>query len=123
MVAAGMDGGRINCAHDTPEAWRRRAAGLRGAATRAGRPLALLLDLAGPKMRLGTGVRGHQVTAGESVVFASGADVPSGAVPVDWPGFAEAVSVGRSEIVIGDGTPRFRVVLANPAQGLVTAVC
>jgi pyruvate kinase len=123
MVAAGMDGGRINCAHDTPDAWRRRANELRAAATRAGRPLALLLDLAGPKMRLGTGVRPRQVTAGESVVFASGEDVPSGAVPVDWPRFAEAVSVGRSEVVIGDGTPRFRVVAANPAEGLVTAVC
>jgi pyruvate kinase len=75
MVAAGMDGGRINCAHDTPDAWRRRAAELRAAATRAGRPLALLLDLAGPKMRLGTGVRPRQVTAGESVVFASGEDL------------------------------------------------
>ena len=123
MVAAGMDGGRINCAHDTPEAWRRRANELRAAATRAGRPLALLLDLAGPKMRLGTGVRARQVTPGESVVFASGGDVPSGAVPVDWPGFAEAVSVGRSEIVIGDGTPRFRVVASDPPAGLVTAVC
>ena len=123
MVAAGMDGGRINCAHDTPDAWRRRAAELRGAATRAGRPLSLLLDLAGPKMRLGTGVRPRQVTPGESVIFASGEDAPSGAVPVDWPGFAGAVSVGRSEIVIGDGTPRFRVVASDPSAGLVTGVC
>ena len=123
MVAAGMDGGRINCAHDTPDAWRRRAAELRGAATRAGRPLSLLLDLAGPKMRLGTGVRPRQVTPGESVIFASGEDAPSGAVPVDWPGFAGAVSVGRSEIVIGDGTPGFRVVASDPSEGLVTGVC
>ncbi|HTI32041.1 MAG TPA: pyruvate kinase [Miltoncostaea sp.] len=123
MVAAGMDGGRINCAHDTPESWRRRAAALRGAAQRAGRPLALLLDLAGPKMRLSSGVRARQVTAGESVIFAAGDDPPSGAVLVDWPGFAEAVTVGRSEIVIGDGVPRFRVVDADRAAGLVTAVC
>jgi pyruvate kinase len=123
MVAAGMDGGRINCAHDTPESWRRRAAALRGAAQRAGRPLALLLDLAGPKMRLSSGVRARQVTAGESVIFAAGDDPPSGAVLVDWPGFAEAVTVGRSEIVIGDGVPRFRVVAADRAAGLVTAVC
>jgi pyruvate kinase len=123
MVAAGMDGGRINCAHDTADAWRRRAAALRGAATRAGRPLALLIDLAGPKMRLGTDVPPRQVTPGDSVIFASGAEAPDGAVPVDWPGFAEAVSVGRSEVVIGDGTPRFRVVMSDPAEGLVTAVC
>ena len=53
LVAAGMDGGRINCAHDDADRWRARAAALREAAERAGRPLALLVDLAGPKMRLG----------------------------------------------------------------------
>ena len=41
LVAAGMDGGRINCAHDGPGQWALRAAGLRAAAQRAGRPLAL----------------------------------------------------------------------------------
>ena len=50
------------------------------------------------------------------MIFASGEDAPSGAVPVDWPGFAGAVSVGRSEIVIGDGTPRFRVVASDPPR-------
>ena len=123
LVAAGMDGGRINCAHELPDAWRLRADQLRDAAVRAGRPLALLVDLAGPKMRLGTAVRARQVTPGESVIFSSGPTTPNGAVPVDWPGFAEAVNVGRSEVIIGDGTPRLTVVGAQPAEGLVTAVC
>lgn len=46
MVAAGMDSGRIDCAHDEPDRWRGRAAALRVAAERAQRPLALLVDLA-----------------------------------------------------------------------------
>ena len=65
MVAAGW-----TVVASTPRMTRRtpgaRAAELRGAATRAGRPLSLLLDLAGPKMRLGTGVRPRQVTPGGS---------------------------------------------------------
>jgi pyruvate kinase len=121
LVAAGMDGGRINCAHDGPEEWTRRAAGLRAAARRAGRPLALLIDLAGPKMRLGAAAE-REVARGERVVFAAGADAPDGAVPTAWPGLAESVTAGRSEIVIGDGTPRLRVVAARPAAGTVTAV-
>ena len=56
LVAAGMDGGRINCAHDDADRWRERANALREAAERAGRPLALLVDLAGPKPRLGAGL-------------------------------------------------------------------
>jgi len=123
LVAAGMDGGRINCAHDTADRWRERAAQLHAAAERAGRPLALLFDLAGPKMRLGSAVRPRQVTAGEMVTFSVGDDLPSGAVPVIWPGLAEAVTVGRSEIVIGDGTPRLAVTEARPDEGVVLARC
>ena len=123
LVAAGLDGGRINCAHDTPDRWRARAAELRAASERAGRPLALLFDLAGPKMRLGSAVRARQVTQGEIVTFAAGDTAPDGAIPVVWPALADAVSVGRSEIVIGDGTPRLTVIEANRPDGLVLARC
>jgi pyruvate kinase len=123
LVAAGMDGGRINCAHEGPDEWRRRAAELRAAAERAGRPLALLVDLAGPKMRLGGDVRPRQVTLGEHVVFSCDDLAPSGAVSVAWPDLADAVTVGRSEIVIGDGTPRLAVLEARAAEGIVVARC
>jgi len=122
LVAAGMDGGRINCAHGGPDEWRRRAADLRAAAERAGRPLALLFDLAGPKMRLGTAVRPRQVAMGEQVVFSCREPTPAGAVPVAWAEFADAVTLGRSEIVIGDGTPRLSV-LATHSDGTVLARC
>jgi pyruvate kinase len=123
LVAAGLDGGRINCAHDTAESWLRRGDALREAAERAGRPLALLFDLAGPKMRLGTDVRARQVGRGEDVLFAAGADVPADAVTVGWPDLADAVTTGRSEIVIGDGTPRLTVLDADRGRGLVRARC
>jgi pyruvate kinase len=119
LVAAGMDGGRINCAHDGPEQWALRAAGLRAAAARAGRPLALVMDLAGPKMRLGATPE-RDVARGERLVF--GAGDADGVIPTAWPGLAEAVTIGRSEIVIGDGTPRLRVVDARPTGGTVTAI-
>ena len=123
LVTAGMDGGRINCAHDTPDRWRERATELRAASERAGRPLALLFDLAGPKMRLGTALRARQVIEGEIVTFAAGDHHPNGSVPVVWPELADAVTIGRSEIVIGDGTPRLTVVEARPDDGTVIARC
>ncbi len=122
LVEAGMDAGRINCAHDGPPEWRRRAGELRAAAERAGRPLALLFDLAGPKMRLGRGVRPRRVTMGEEVVFSCRDPSPNGAVPVVWPEFSDAVTVGRSEIVIGDGTPRLAVIESLP-DGTVRGRC
>jgi pyruvate kinase len=51
LMPAGMDIARINCAHDGPEAWQSMAALVRRAARAAGRPVRILMDLAGPKLR------------------------------------------------------------------------
>ena len=53
LVAAGMDVARINCAHDAAADWESMAARVRKAARRAGRPVRVLMDLAGPKLRTG----------------------------------------------------------------------
>lgn len=51
LVAAGANAVRINCAHDTPEAWAAMIAHVEAAAQAAGRPVPVLMDLAGPKVR------------------------------------------------------------------------
>ena len=53
LVAAGMDVARINFSHGTPAEHEIAAWAVRDAAVRAGRPVAVLVDLAGPKVRLG----------------------------------------------------------------------
>jgi pyruvate kinase len=53
LVAAGMDVARINCAHDGPAEWAAMAAAVRAAAAQAGRPVRVLMDVAGPKLRTG----------------------------------------------------------------------
>ena len=53
LVRAGMDVARINCAHDDANAWVAMAAHVRRAARSAGRPVRILMDLAGPKIRTG----------------------------------------------------------------------
>jgi pyruvate kinase len=109
LVAAGMDCARLNCSHGTAEELRRRAAGVRAAAERAGRPLGMLLDLQGPKLRLAADVEARTVQRGDSVTFC-GAARATGAerVGVEFPDFAALVTE-RSQIVIGDGVPRFDV--------------
>ncbi|WP_319517973.1 pyruvate kinase [uncultured Martelella sp.] len=51
LVRRGMDIARINCAHDGPEAWRAMANHVRAAGDAAGRRIAVLMDIAGPKIR------------------------------------------------------------------------
>jgi pyruvate kinase len=106
LIASGLDCARLNCSHGTAEDQRRRALEVRAAAERAGRPVALMFDLQGPKLRLSAATEQRVVEVGEPVTFV-GAEVPPapGTVSVDFGGFAELVTE-RSEIVIGDGVPR-----------------
>ena len=53
LVDAGMDIARINCAHDSATDWQRMATNVRRAARAAQRPVKLLMDLGGPKIRTG----------------------------------------------------------------------
>src|SRR4051812_19162244 len=106
LMAAGLDCARLNCSHGTADDLRRRAREVRAAAERAGRPVALMFDLQGPKLRVSSDTEQRLVEVGEQVTFA-GAEVPAGPdhVSVDFPGFSELVTE-RSEIVISDGVPR-----------------
>lgn len=53
LLQHGMNCLRINCAYDNPEAWTRMITNLRQAQEELGKPCALLMDIAGPKLRLG----------------------------------------------------------------------
>ena len=53
MVKAGMDVARLNYSHGTLEEHAETVRRVRDAAGRAGRPVAILQDLPGPKLRIG----------------------------------------------------------------------
>ena len=53
LLAAGMDLMRIDCAHDSPDVWRRMISNLEAAQHEVDRPCRVMMDLAGPKLRTG----------------------------------------------------------------------
>lgn len=53
LVSSGLDIARINCAHDGPAEWKAMAANVRRAAKSLRRPVRVLMDLGGPKLRTG----------------------------------------------------------------------
>jgi pyruvate kinase len=53
LLKSGMNCMRINCAHDNPEIWSRMIETLRDAERATGQPCRILMDLGGPKLRLG----------------------------------------------------------------------
>jgi pyruvate kinase len=70
LVAAGLDAARLNFSHGTHDDHARRAEIFRGAQKRAGRPLALIADLQGPKVRVGELAAPVLLTSGQEIVVA-----------------------------------------------------
>ena len=109
LLAAGVDCIRINCSHGTQAEQRQRTLDAREAARRAGRHVGILFDLQGPKLRLSAATEVRLVGQGELLTFVgTGAPAGPGEVVVEYPDFVPLVTE-RSELVIGDGLPRFAV--------------
>jgi pyruvate kinase len=109
LMAAGLDCVRLNCSHGTADELRGRAAAAREAAGRAGRALGVLLDLQGPKLRLAADTAPRVIAAGDELTIASTGAGAGADLVVDFAEFLELVTE-RSEVVIGDGLPRFTVI-------------
>jgi pyruvate kinase len=75
MVAAGLDVARLNLSHDTHERHRERAEQVRRAALVAGRQVGVLVDLQGPKIRIGRFANGP-ITLKRRASFAIDANCP-----------------------------------------------
>ncbi len=111
LVAAGMDVARLNFSHGTHDDHARAIANVRRAAEVAGRPIALLLDLQGPKIRVGKIKGGKlQLKAGGEVTLAVGPDAVSGPgrLPCSYEGLPDDVSLG-DPVLINDGAIRLEV--------------
>ena len=93
MVQAGMDVARLNFAHGSSEQHAEIAAAIREGAERAGRDVAILGDLPGPKLRIGPVAGGVAELARDSRVVLTPESVEgtSERLPVAWEGFAELV--------------------------------
>ena len=111
LIRAGMDVARLNFSHGTHEEHARRFATVRAAADACDKPVAILQDLCGPKIRCGRfpgGTRALPVDTIVSLVEATNDGPPAGPdeVPIQYEGLAQDLHVG-DVILLDDG----RVVL------------
>ena len=124
LVASGMSCARLNCSHGTHDDLRRRAAEVRAASERAGRALGLLIDLQGPKLRVGTFAQGpHDLHDGQSFRFdLDPAPGDTARVQLPHPEIFAALDAG-AELLVNDGKIRLRVERCGPdfADCVVTA--
>jgi pyruvate kinase len=124
MVEAGMDVARLNFSHGTADEHADTARLVREAAGRAGRQVAILQDLPGPKLRIGPLVDGiAELKPGDNLTFVCGTngfDGDAKRMAITWAGLAETVEAGEI-VYLADGAVRLRVTGTRPGDGEIDA--
>ena len=131
MIQSGMDVARLNFSHGDAETHRQAAANVREAAEAVGRPIALLGDLQGPKIRTGE-VDGtfQKLVRGRSVRLvptraAARPDLPTGGevkeIHVSHPELVEALRPG-DRVLLDDGRIELAVRASSDGHADATVV-
>jgi pyruvate kinase len=123
LMRAGMDVARLNFSHGTHEEHARTIKRLREASARLSKPIGILADLQGPKIRTGALVEGKRIQLRAGQLFTiSTRDFPgtSSGVSTTYKRLPRDVSRG-DRILLGDGLIELRV-LSTTSNSVVCKV-
>jgi pyruvate kinase len=122
LIRAGMNAARLNFSHGERKDHKRRIRMIRQAAAKAGKQIALIQDLQGPKLRVGNMTddavalkRGNEVTLSTRNVLGT-----SKMISVTYPRLKKDLKVGNT-ILLDDGRLGLRVI-KSVAAGLTCRV-
>ena len=102
LMQAGLDVARINFSHGTHEQHAARIADIRRISAELNRPVAILGDLQGPRIRVGHLEQPIQLAEGSEVTLAHESLARATDLPVTYDNLAKDVQVG-SRILLDDG--------------------
>jgi pyruvate kinase len=118
LIQAGMDVARLNFSHGDQPTHAENIERIRAAAEQVGKPVAILADLQGPKLRVGT-MEGEGVILVEDTEAILTADDAIGrgpeALPVQYKALPHLVKAG-DRILLDDGLMELRVLSASETQ-------
>lgn len=119
LLSAGANGVRLNFSHGTHEEQGRRIAWARAASKKLNKPVAIVADLQGPKIRLGDlPPDGVELKFGHDVRFAYRADYEAtGILPIQYD-FSKNIKVGEI-IYLWDG--KLQAKVTHVRDGVITA--
>ncbi|MEO7456214.1 MAG: pyruvate kinase [Gemmatimonadaceae bacterium] len=102
LMEAGLSVARLNFSHGTHEQHAATVALVREVAATLGRPVAILGDLQGPRIRIGDLAAPRQVRDGEDIVLVAGEDVEGDQFPTTYDHLCDDLKVG-DRILVDDG--------------------
>ncbi|MCO5143988.1 MAG: pyruvate kinase [Oligoflexia bacterium] len=121
LMRRGMDVARLNCSHSTHETLTKLVSMIRSASGELARPVAILLDLQGPKIRIGEFPGGPVVVKeGDSIIISTNEDEPCTAsrLSTTYQYLANDVNPG-DKILLDDGNVELKVISSDKNKGEV----
>ncbi len=108
LIEAGVDAVRFNLSHGTHAGHSQRAWLVREIAAEVGRPIALIADLQGPKLRIGELEEPVVLRIGDEVMVCAEEVASDGELPIAPAVIGDVLEPGH-EVLIDDGRVRLRV--------------
>src|SRR5688500_15284597 len=108
LIRAGMDSARLNFSHGTHQQHAETVRLLREVQEEVQRPLALIADLQGPKLRIGDLEQAVTLERGQEIVVVGGQESRDGCLPVSPAVIGDVLRPGH-EVLIDDGHVRLLV--------------
>ncbi len=121
LIEAGMDGARLNMSHGGHEDHATRARAVREAEADSGRPIALIADLQGPKLRVAELAEPRDLERGTTVVIAGEDAAREEDLAVSPAVLGSVLQVGN-DILIDDGHVRLRVESVDRGRALCQVI-
>ncbi|HYT64433.1 MAG TPA: pyruvate kinase [Gemmatimonadales bacterium] len=115
LLQAGANVVRINASHGTAETRAGWIAAARKVADKAGMPIAVLLDLQGPRIRVGDLSAPRELRPGQELVFAPEDEARGDELPTTYDRLANDARMG-SRILLNDGLLSVEVTAVEPPR-------
>ena len=109
LASRGVDVFRFNLTHAFEEELRKRTEAIRAVEKKLKRPLAIMGDLGGPKIRTSVVDREVQLEPGQKITIVKKLSTPSHeAISLNFPEIVDSLEVG-AEVYLNDGLPKLEV--------------
>jgi len=115
LIDAGMNVARVNFSHGTHEQHAKTIAMVRRLAEQSGKPIAILGDLQGPRIRIGDLAEPITLKVGGDLVLVHEGNERNGEIPVTYDQLAHDVHVG-DRILVDDGLIELMVLEVNDGR-------
>lgn len=121
MVRGGMNLARVNMSHGSRDDHRASIAAVRAAADTVGQPVAVLVDLSGPKIRVGDLPEPMELVVGSNVVMAPSSEAEGTEIPITYAPLAEEITA-NDVVLLDDGLLELRCTGTDGSRTLLAVV-